>query len=403
MMKVKFCKLVCILVAVTMLGTSAFASEFKPYIPGANDEASDMQATWPHYDSIEEMIDAADLIVTGRAVRQIRVWIGDLPTTITSIRVTEVISGSAQVGDEIDVRQLGTTTSPELSTDYLEVGRNYLLFLVVIGDAIVPISASQGHYTIGGGGNLIPHRYNTITLTLSALRQMVAGNQPRPPAPPSIGGGTQQLPPATGERDSEDRGGTRSGTPSAIPIAQMAPQEQWLTVSAAAELTRETDASGQRFVRSGHNGRFGVRAAVWATLAGLRFEHDTTGNAGVQVRLSISRPELMTDDVMVSGWVSGNDVNWALNLFERSFTNNMRVIHFDHSGEWGQTVRVAARVDLAEMDAENLAFYNYDRVTNTFRQIREPNYRVDANGFLHFSTDRAGSIIISEGELTRGA
>ena len=52
-------------------------------------------------------------------------------------------------------------------------------------------------------------------------------------------------------------------------------------------------------------------------------------------------------------------------------------------------MRVAARVGLTGMDTENLYFYSYDSAANSFRLIAEPNYRVDANGFLWFNTDRA--------------
>jgi len=67
---------------------------------------------------------------------------------------------------------------------------------------------------------------------------------------------------------------------------------------------------------------------------------------GVQVRTFINAPRAMTGDLLVSAWVAGNDVNWTRNHFERFFSNDLRVVSFDHSGAFGQTVRVAARVDL---------------------------------------------------------
>jgi len=157
----------------------------------------------------------------------------------------------------------------------------------------------------------------------------------------------------------------------------------------------------QNFTRSRHDGKQGVRAAAWQNLAGMRYDHDTTDARGIQVRVSILSPGQMTEDMLVSAWVTGNDVNRVRSLFENWFSGNMRVVHFDHAGAWGQTVRVAARVDLTGMDADNLYFYSYDSAENRFRRIPEPNHRVDVNGFLHFSVDTGGAVVISDGPLTR--
>jgi len=89
------------------------------------------------------------------------------------------------------------------------------------------------------------------------------------------------------------------------------------------------------------------------------------------------------------------------NLFDRFFDNRLSVVHFDHSGAWGQTVRAAARVDLTGKDIDNLHFYSYDRESNSYRRIAQPDYRIDRNGFLHFNKDTGGSIIISNGPLAR--
>jgi len=109
----------------------------------------------------------------------------------------------------------------------------------------------------------------------------------------------------------------------------------------------------------------------------------------------------MRGDVNVSAWVSGSNVDSIRVIFDRFYSNNVRVVHFDHSGAWGQTVRVAARVEFAGMRTNNLHFYSYNRETNTFSRINNPNYRIDGNGFLHFNTHLGDSIVISEGPLVR--
>jgi hypothetical protein len=147
------------------------------------------------------------------------------------------------------------------------------------------------------------------------------------------------------------------------------PQEQWTTASAFTNLVNEASRSGQNFVRTRHNSRYGVRATAWQTLSSKRYEHDTMAGNAVQVRVYIDNPSSMTGDVMVSAWVRGDNVTLTRNLFERFFNNSIQVVHFDHAGSLGQTVRAAARLDLTGMDAANLYFYAYDRATNTYRRI----------------------------------
>ena len=181
----------------------------------------------------------------------------------------------------------------------------------------------------------------------------------------------------------------------AVPAPQVA-ADRWLIASDVTALPRAADDSA----RSTHNGRLGVRGAAWASFSSA-YTHDTTDARGVQVRISIDNPRAMSGDTLVSAWVQGSNVDSVRGTFERWFSNNVRVVHFDHTGAWGQTVRAAARVDLTGMNANNLYFYNYDRATNMFRLIAAPNYRIDANGYVHFNTDMGGSVIISDGPLVR--
>ena len=76
------------------------------------------------------------------------------------------------------------------------------------------------------------------------------------------------------------------------------------------------------------------------------------------------------------------------------------VVGLGQQGSFGQEVRVAARL-VPNLNTENLYFYAYNSTANTFRPIPAPNYRVDANGFIHFTTSLGGDIIISEGSLSR--
>ena len=75
-------------------------------------------------------------------------------------------------------------------------------------------------------------------------------------------------------------------------------------------------------------------------------------------------------------------------------------VSLGQQGSFGQTVTIAAKFNTT-LNAQNLAFYVYDRTANTFRRIQSPNYRIDSNGYVHFDTAMGGEIVISDGALSR--
>ena len=64
-------------------------------------------------------------------------------------------------------------------------------------------------------------------------------------------------------------------------------------------------------------------------------------------------------------------------------------------------VEIAAKLDLTGMGTSNLYFYSYNSKANTYRRIEKPTCWIDKNGYLHFTTEMAGDIIISKGPLDR--
>jgi hypothetical protein len=75
-------------------------------------------------------------------------------------------------------------------------------------------------------------------------------------------------------------------------------------------------------------------------------------------------------------------------------------VSFGQQGSFGQSVTIATKV-ADGLNTDNLYFYSYNRETNTFNRIPTANPRMDANGYVHFTTELAGAIIISDGALTR--
>jgi hypothetical protein len=103
---------------------------------------------------------------------------------------------------------------------------------------------------------------------------------------------------------------------------------------------------------------------------------------------------------MLSGSVYGSDTINALSKFkERWPGKKLSVIVFDQSGSFGMTVQVSAKADLAGLSTESLYLYAYDNSIPGYRRIGE-NYRIDANGYLHFTTNLGGDIVISNGPLS---
>ncbi|MCL2056500.1 MAG: hypothetical protein FWH02_04665 [Oscillospiraceae bacterium] len=195
-------------------------------------------------------------------------------------------------------------------------------------------------------------------------------------------------------------GGSGSDSRSDASFAPI-PTAMWLERAPAQNLAAAAKRSNIDFVRTRHNYTYGVRGDAWDRLAGLRYEHDTMENNSVAVRLYADNPAGFGKDILVSGWTGGIRVSPTLRLFERHFANKLQAVVFEQKGEWGQVLRAAARLDLTGMDAKNLVFYAYDSMTNTYKQIKQPNYKIDSNGYVHFYTGYAGAIVVSDGVLQR--
>ena len=175
----------------------------------------------------------------------------------------------------------------------------------------------------------------------------------------------------------------------------------WFTNSELSAIITAAKNNSEVFARRRSSGIAGVRAASFAALAGLEYQHDTVANNVIEARLYIKSPVLVTKDLLVSARTTGARVNSVKALFERWFSNKIVLVSFDQAGDWGQAVNVAARIDLSDMNTSNLVFYAYDSATNTYKRIAAPAYWIDANGYLRFTTPHAGDIIISEGALVK--
>ena len=144
-----------------------------------------------------------------------------------------------------------------------------------------------------------------------------------------------------------------------------------------------------------------------ANLAGstgreLTLKADTTlPGGGIEARLYID-PTLFADretDLKLGVRTTGAEVAQTKAQMEKLFDNNLAVVKFAQRGSFGATVKAAVKVDLTGLDVDNLKFYSVG-ADGTAREIQTA-YRIDKNGFLHFSTTRAGDIIITDAPLQR--
>ena len=174
---------------------------------------------------------------------------------------------------------------------------------------------------------------------------------------------------------------------------------EWLERSGTSAPIAEAKEKSHGYALTRANGLYGVRAAAWAAFSGYQYWHDTMDSSTVQVRVYIKNPTAITSDLLVSGHVKGSEAERVKTLFEKYFANKVRTIHLDQTRAWGESVEVAAKVDLTGMDITKLCIYSYDKESNTYRRIEKPAYWVDTNGYLHFITPYAGEIVISGGSL----
>ena len=152
------------------------------------------------------------------------------------------------------------------------------------------------------------------------------------------------------------------------------------------------------WVRNGHDISPEAFKAVYGVSKTLPIYADTTKNGVIQVRLYLN-PALgkdLKEKILLGGTIGSSETR---ERFEKYFDNNMVLVSLGQNGTFGMPVEVAARVNLDGLDTNSLHFYSYNRETNKYYPIKTA-YRIDANGFLHFTTILAGDIIITDKPIT---
>ena len=76
------------------------------------------------------------------------------------------------------------------------------------------------------------------------------------------------------------------------------------------------------------------------------------------------------------------------------------MISLSQQGDFGTAVEISAKID-SKLNTKTLQFFAYDKATNRYTQITAPNYWVDQNGYVHFTTTLAGDVVISDKPLAK--
>lgn len=120
-------------------------------------------------------------------------------------------------------------------------------------------------------------------------------------------------------------------------------------------------------------------------------------NGAVDVRISLTLTK-ETKEINLAAHTDSPSAEHTRKLFSKYFSNDLTVVSFAQRDNFGQEATVAIRCNPELM--EDLVFYSYDPVTNTYQRISNMTYFKDSNGYLHFTTSIAGDIIVTKGLLT---
>ncbi|GAA1458779.1 hypothetical protein NE857_27600 [Nocardiopsis exhalans] len=169
----------------------------------ANDSVVVYHADYPVYDTPEELLSSADLVVEGvitaSSVREIDILLPPeeglgpdadpapgaadteeevlLVFTVHEVEVTSVLSGDADVGQSIEIKQLGGVLDGveyvEEGAIALDPGEPHLLILSGIHD--VPLSlinSHQGAYSVESNGDFEPlHAENQVLISENTIEE----------------------------------------------------------------------------------------------------------------------------------------------------------------------------------------------------------------------------------------
>ncbi|HYN93484.1 MAG TPA: hypothetical protein VES42_06515 [Pilimelia sp.] len=155
---------------------------------GGAKEPVHYQADWQVFEATDTLFEEATLVVeatpTGPGVSE-ELHIGGEPDetsvyTVSEVKITRVLKGSASEGDRIKVKQLGGEVDGvefiEDETVYLAAEKPYLLFLETYPDAPASLlNPKQAQYPKNAAGDFVSLPGNELTMTKAELARLAPG------------------------------------------------------------------------------------------------------------------------------------------------------------------------------------------------------------------------------------
>ncbi len=140
-----------------------------------------VNSDYPYYNSLQELYDAADLVIVARNNRNESTILNtgnEIPYTVSSMSVTDVFKGDKSV-DSIDVKQLGGLMDGVMyisqGVEQLVQDGEYLLFLETYDKSPAALlNPVQGMYYVEGS-TVTARPENSIAVTLEDLSALSAG------------------------------------------------------------------------------------------------------------------------------------------------------------------------------------------------------------------------------------
>lgn len=316
---------------------------------------------------------------------------------------TNVFSGQRYSGSVDDTI---TTADDRVLTKYPSISDVLRLETVNLRKTgnYVNLEAYQGRYAYGSNGSylgrtsqLLPYStiYYLSTRDLGSSIDVGSGS-----------GGTQTGGTQTGGTQT---GGTTTTTTTTTTVSG--------TVDAAAARTEANKAITKARNSGSRTAVVSLQNKAAITPDGIRAVNTAASNAGLASQIQASTIEgkavvgritifpasatQVTGNIQLGAYPGNAQARKTKALFDKTFSNKIAVVSLDQNGSFGTTVSIAARVDLSTFNKNNIYFYSYNRGTNKYYIIQNPQAWIDSNGYIRFNTSLAGDIVISEGPLTK--
>jgi hypothetical protein len=315
-----------------------------------------------------------------------------------------------------------TMTAGESKTLHISLGTSYTgatisssdLAAATVSPASVSADGDVQVYGVAAGNVVITVTFTGGTPAYSVVVPVIVSTAQLPPADP-IYPPTPTTPTYPDTGDSSSGGGSTSSepapsnAPSPVTPQEAAQSAQAAVAAAIAAGSNSANVKIQNPTTIGQEALEAIADAAASLPGGAKLMGDSMSADGKSVDVRIKIDVKAAIDSLLSGAIktlnlaastTSKAAEQVETFFEKWFENEMSNLHFEMTGSWGQPVEVAAKLD-PNLDPANLFFYAYDKATNTYTRIQNPNAWVDKNGYVHFTTEVAGDIIISEGELVR--